>query len=204
LIQLLFVFSFYGVVFVRIIDFIIISIRSSKYLDKVNIYHEDGSAGLTKIGDFIYYFVKVGTVLIFFGVAFAFSWYFISITDTFWRDIFIISSIPVIMFIMFLCLFFIPQITIHNLILEEKNKRRKSISNILKDLDKLIVDKEVSEIDFQKTQERIEAIQAFQKIISFIPSWPFKFELLIKVLLAAFSPVVTILISYILERVINI
>ncbi len=200
LVQLLIVMSFYGTIFTRIVDFIIISMGASKYLDKINIYHEDGAAGLGKIGEFIYSFVKIAVVLIILVMVFAFGWYILIADENFWRDLYIMSCIPVVML---LCLFFIPQISIHKVLLREKTERKKNIAVALQELDELILSgkENNADIDINQVRQKIEIVQTFRKVISSIPNWPFRLDQLLKVILASLSPLITVFVSYLLESV---
>ena len=198
LIQLLFVMSFYGTLFTRIVNFIIISLGASKYLNKINIYHEDGAAGLGEIGKFIYSFVKIAVFMIILGMVFAFGWYVLLADEAFWLNLYIISCIPVVLL---LCLFFIPQVSIHKVLVREKTERKKKIANALQELDDMILNGNDNEIDINLVRQKIEIVQTFRKVISTIPNWPFKMDQLLKVILASLSPLITVFISYILESV---
>ena len=200
--QLICIFFALSILFIRIFGFFLMIIRIKKYLDAIHLYHEDGGAGLSQIGEFIYYMIKVCTFLLVLGIVFAVSWsYLVEETQSIWLTLLAYACIPVILVLL---IFIIPQYSIHQLIVDEKGRRKRKISEIFMSIDYVLLNNNVEIDKYNEIMAKMKTLDAFEKIVNNIPNWPFNMEQVIKVTLAAFTPIFTIFLAFLIEYIITL
>jgi hypothetical protein len=201
IIQICLIFTALVVLFTRVLCFFIILTKMKIHVDKINLYHEDGGAGLSKIGDFVFYLMRNSVYLLVLGISFALSWnYIVDETRIIWIGATVYALIPLILVLL---IFVFPLNSIHKIIVKEKEKRKKRLSVLLKDIDLYIL-REEKIYENKEMIENLKALEIFNRVIDNIPNWPFNMEQIVKIILAAFTPLFTILLTIFIEYLITL
>ncbi|MHA1222039.1 MAG: hypothetical protein ACTSP3_02020 [Candidatus Heimdallarchaeaceae archaeon] len=162
--------------------------------------YDDRSGGFKEVSIFFIKLVGVITASSVFGILYAFYLNIIGqsnrITELImWGAIF--SIIPPASFIL---LFILPQINYHKLLTSFKTKK---INQILENKHNLLNTEILQENSVSINSENIEQMRFMDLIIDdfkFISDWPFTFSGALKIIASTFTPLLSLVLSYLLDK----
>ena len=197
IVQIVLIFIALIVLFIRVFCFFMILTKMKKHINEINLYHEDGGAGLSQVGDFVFYLMRNSLYLLVLGISFALSWdYIMDEVRIIWISAIVYSLLPLLLV---LFIFIFPLNSIHKLMVKEKEKRKKKLSEVLLEIDEYILSDKTKIYENKDMIENIKTLEIFDRIIDKIPNWPFNMEQIVKIILASFTPLFTILLGIFIE-----